>query len=214
MRFKNREHAASLLADALHEYGARHPLVLGVPRGAIPMAVQIAEALGGDFDVVLVRKLRAPDYEEYAIGAVDEHGRVVFTTSPPKLPEGYLREEIRTQREILRKRHEAYRQRLPASDPASRTVIIVDDGIATGASMRCAVQAVRSYEPREIVVATPVAHPDALRMLEAEADAVVCLEAPSWFQAVGQFYEDFSEVNDEAVMAVLARARRAAGAHG
>lgn len=205
MRFRNREHAASLLGEHLQDFRGRHPLVLGVPRGGVPMARQVAEALGGDFDVILVRKLRAPDAPEYAVGAVDEHGRVLFSTPSISLPEGYLREEIRTQREILRKRQQAYRQVLPAADPAGRVVIIVDDGIATGASMRSAVHAVRSYEPREIVVATPVAHPDAVRSLEAEADAVVCLYAPATFQAVGQFYEDFSEVDDATVIGVLAK---------
>lgn len=212
MRYRNRDQAASLLAEALHASRGRHPLVLGVPRGGVPMAARIAEALAGDFDVILVRKLRAPDRADYAIGAVDEYGRVLFSRPSPKLPEGYLREEIRTQREFLRKRHDAYRRLLPPSDPASRSVIIVDDGIATGASMRCAVQAVRSYEPREILVATPVAHPEAVRALEAEADAVVCLQTPEPFQAVGQFYEDFDEVTDDAVMAVLSSVRRAAEA--
>ncbi len=208
MRFSNRDEAARQLADALQSWRGQHVLVLGVPRGGVPMAATVAAALEGDLDVVLVRKLRAPHFAEVAIGAVDEHDRVLYSTTM-HLPDGYLREEIRTQREILRRRRDAYRQVLPPADPAGRVVIIVDDGIATGASMRCAVQAVRSYEPRRIVVATPVAHPDAVRAVEAEADEVVCLAAPESFQAVGQYYDDFSEVDDDAVLDVLAHAARA-----
>jgi putative phosphoribosyl transferase len=205
MHFKNRAEAAAQLADRLAAYRGQHPLVLGVPRGAVPMAGIIAEGLGGDLDVVLVRKLRAPGQPEFAIGAVDEAGTVLkgeyFETASAE----YLRGEVRTQREILRKRRELYTRAEKAVDPADRVVIIVDDGIATGSSMLSAIRAIRAQQPRRIVVAIGVAPATSLARMRAEADEVVCLHAPEDFHAVGQFYEDFSEVTDESVVEALAR---------
>lgn len=204
MRFTNREQAATLLARRLAAYRGQRPLVLGVPRGAVPMAAVIAEALGGDLDVVLVRKLRAPDQPEFAIGAIDESGRIVQGSYYAMASEPYIREEVRTQQEILRARRTLYTQTRPALDPAGRIVIVVDDGIATGASMLSAIGLVRSRKPSRIVVAVGVAPPDSLARLEEVADEVVCLHAPRDFYAVGQFYDDFSEVTDEMVVAALA----------
>ena len=205
MRFKNREEAAKLLAERLAPYRRLRPLVLGVPRGAVPMARIIADALDGDLDVVLVRKLRAPGQPELAIGAVDEAGNVLqgeyFDTAPPE----YLGEEIHTQQEILRTRRGLYTRTQPAIDAASRLVIIVDDGIATGSSMLSALRFVRARKPSRIVVAIGVAPPDTLRRIAAEADEVVCLYAPEAFYAVGAFFEDFSEVTDDMVVQALAR---------
>ncbi|MDP1570995.1 MAG: phosphoribosyltransferase family protein [Vicinamibacterales bacterium] len=208
MRFKNREEAAAQLADGLAVYRGQHPLVLGVPRGAVPMARIIAEALGGDLDVVLVRKLRAPGQPEFAIGAVDEAGTVLKGEYFETASDEYLREEVRTQREILRKRRELYTRAQKAVDPADRVVIIVDDGIATGSSMLSAIRALRAQQPRRIVVAIGVAPATSLARMRAEADDVVCLHAPVDFYAVGQFFEDFSEVTDEMVVEALARPRK------
>ncbi len=205
MRFKNREEAARRLADRLSGYRTQHPLVLGVPRGAVPMARIIADALGGDVDVVLVRKLRAPEQPELAIGAVDESGAVLQGRYFPIASDEYLREEVRTQQEIIRMRRELYTRAQAALDPAGRVVIIVDDGIATGSSMRAAIRSVRARQPRKIVVAIGVAPPDSLAGLRAEADEVVCLHAPADFYAVGQFFDDFSEVTDDMVVAALTR---------
>ena len=207
MHFKNREEAATQLADRLAAYRGQHPLVLGGPRGAVPMASIIAEALGGDLDVVLVRKLRAPGQPELATGAVDEAGAVLKGRYFDVASDEYLREEVRTQREILRKRRELYTRAHKAIDPADRVVIIVDDGIATGSSMLSAIRAIRAQQPRRIVVAIGVAPATSLARMRAEADEVVCLHAPEDFYAVGQFFEDFSEVTDEMVVEALARAR-------
>ena len=209
MRFKNREEAATLLADRLAVYRRQHPLVLGVPRGAVPMASIIADALDGDLDVVLVRKLRAPGQPELAIGAVDEAGAVLKGPYFDIASDEYLREEVRTQGEILRKRRALY-TRAPekAVDPAGRVVIIVDDGIATGSSMLSAIRSVRAQRPRKIVVAIGVAPPASLAAMRAEADEVVCLCSPEDFYAVGQFFEDFSEVTDDMVVEALARPRK------
>jgi len=208
MRFKNREEAATLLADRLAVYRRQHPLVLGVPRGAVPMASIIADALGGDLDVVLVRKLRAPEQPELAIGAVDETGAVLKGGYVDIASDAYLREEVRTQQEILRKRRELYTRAQKAVDPAGRVVIIVDDGVATGSSMLSAIRSVRAQRPRRIVVAIGVAPPGSLAAMRAEADEVVCLGSPEDFHAVGQFFENFSEVTDDMVVEALARPRK------
>jgi predicted phosphoribosyltransferase len=208
MRFKNRKEAAALLADRLVAYRGHHPVVLGVPRGAVPMARVIADALGGDLDVVLVRKLRAPGQPELAIGAVDESGTVLKGRYFDIATEEYLREEVRTQLGILRKRREQYTRARAAVDPAGRIVIVVDDGIATGSSMLSAIRSVRARKPRKVVVAIAVAPPSSVASVKAEADEVVCLYAPEDFFAVGQFFDDFSEVTDDMVVAALAQVPR------
>lgn len=205
MRFKNRNEAATLLAGRLAAYKGQNPLVLGVPRGAMPMARIIAEALGGDLDVVLVRKLRAPGQPELAIGAIDEAGTVLKAPYFDITDEEYMREEIRTQQEILRARRQMYTRAQKAIDPAGRIVIIVDDGIATGSSMLAAIRSVRARKPRKIIVAIGVASDQSLERIRAEADEVVCLETPIDFYAVGQFFADFSEVTDEMVVTALSR---------
>lgn len=205
MRFKDRTVAARLLVERLSAYRGQVPLVLGVPRGAVPMARIIADALDGDLDVVLVRKLRAEGQPELAIGAIDETGAVVkgayFGLSSP----AHVREEIRTQQEILRRRRQLYTNARKQNDPADRVVIIVDDGIATGSSMLMAIRSVRARHPKKIVVAIGVAPPESLAALRTEADEVVCLQSPAYFYAVGQYYDDFSEVTDDMVVAALAR---------
>ncbi|HEY7442823.1 MAG TPA: phosphoribosyltransferase family protein [Vicinamibacterales bacterium] len=207
MRFRNREEAARLLADRLAVYRGQRPLVLGVPRGAVPMARVIAEALKGDLDVVLVRKLRAPGQPELAIGAVDEGGNVLKAHYFDIASDAYVREEVRTQVEILRTRRQQYTRAQAAIDPAGRIAIIVDDGIATGSSMLSAIRSVRARKPKKVVVAIAVAPPSSLAQIEREADEVVCLYAPDDFYAVGQFFGDFSEVTDDMVVAALARSQ-------
>jgi predicted phosphoribosyltransferase len=203
MRFKNRDEAATVLAERLGAYKDQNPLILGVPRGALPMARIIADALGGELDVVLVRKLRAPGQPELAIGAVDEAGTVLKGRYFDIADEEYMREEVRTQQEILRARRQMYTRAQKAIDPAGRIVVIVDDGIATGSSMLAAIHSVRAGKPRKIVVAIGVAPAQSLAQIRAEADEVVCLHAPADFVAVGQFFDDFSEVTDEMVVTAL-----------
>lgn len=205
MRFKNRQHAATLLAARLAAYKGQHPLVLGVPRGGVPMARIIAGALDGEVDVVLVRKLRAAFQPELAIGAIDESGVILKGRhmDPREVSDNYLREEIRIESEILRKRRELYTKARSPVDPDGRIVIIVDDGIATGSSILAAIRSVRAKRPRKIIVAVGVAPPEALTMVGAEADEAICLQSPQYLFAVGQAFEDFSEVTDEMVVAAL-----------
>lgn len=205
MRLKDRAEAATLLARRLVAYKGHNPLVLGVPRGAVPMARIIADALGGEVDVVLVRKLRAPGQPELAIGAIDEAETVLKGPYFDIAGEAYMREEIHTQQGILRARRQMYTRAQKAIDPAGRVVIIVDDGIATGSSMLAAIHSVRARKPQKIVVAIGVAPGESLARIKAEADEVVCLETPVDFYAVGQFFEDFSEVTDDMVVAALSR---------
>ena len=205
MLFKNREHAARLLAQRLISYKGKNPLVLGIPRGAAPMAKIIAEALGGELDVVLVRKLGAPDQPELAIGAVDETGRVYLSdyVSEMGVSEDYLKDETEKQLATLRRRRAMYTPLRPPLDPSGRIVIVVDNGIATGATMIAALRATRAKKPRKLIGAVAVAPPATVARLSKEADSIVCLKAPADFYAVGQFFEDFSQVTDDDVVRFL-----------
>jgi len=193
------------LAGSLKAYQGKKPLVLAIPRGAVPMAKLIAERLGGDFDVVLVRKLRAPWQPELAVGSVDEGGWTYIAPFAESMgaDDKHLAEEKRKQLETIRQRRAQYTPLRPHIDPAGRTVIVVDDGLATGATMIAALHGLRQQNPAKLVCAVPVAPPDTLAKVRELADEVVCLQAPEFFQAVGQFYRDFPQVEDEEVIALL-----------
>lgn len=206
MIFANRNAAAEQLAEALSEYRGRNPLVLAIPRGAVPMAKIIAEKLGGEMDVVLVRKLRAPGSPEYAIGSVDESGWTYIAPQAASVgaDEEYLKRETAAQIETMRKRRAQYTPVRPPIDPAGRVVIVIDDGLATGSTMIAALHALRAKNPAELVCAVPVAPPDTLEKIRGKADRIVCLSSPASFYAVGQFYMDFQQVEDEEVVEILA----------
>ena len=205
MPFRNRAEAAQLLAQRLVAYRGKHPLVLGIPRGAVPMARIIADALEGELDVVLVHKLGAPGHPELAIGAVDETGQVYLGPYAQYLgiSADYLATETAAQLETLRTRRAMYTPIRSPISPTGRLVIVVDDGIATGASMIAALRAVRGQQPARLIAAVAVAPPRTLERMGQEAEEVVCLEAPEEFYAVGQFFEDFSQVTDAEVVAIL-----------
>lgn len=206
MTFANREEAAHLLAEKLSVYQGKHPLILAIPRGAVPMGKIIADQLGGELDVVLVRKLGAPGNPEYAIGSVDESGHVTLNPDTEAIvDEAYLEEEVRKQTETIHKRRALYTPIRPPIDPRGRTVIVVDDGIATGSTVLAALHALRRREPKKLIVATGVAPTESISRLEHVADEVVCLQAPSWFTAVGQFYDEFPQVSDEEVVRILSQ---------
>ena len=208
MSFQNRAEAAQRLAQALGHYRGKHPLVLAIPRGAVPMGGIIADALAGDLDVVLIRKLGAPGNEEFAVGAVDESGwTYIVDHAAARADPAYLETEKTAQMAVLRRRRAEYTPVRPPLDPAGRLVIVVDDGLATGATMLAALHAVRVKSPAKLVVAIPVAPADTLKKVEALADEVVCLLVPAHFTAVGQFYREFPAVSDAQVVAEL-RAHR------
>ncbi len=209
MRFRNREHAARLLAERLAPYRGCTPLVLAIPRGAVPMGRILADALGGELDVVLVHKLRAPDNPQLAIGSVDEAGHIYLGEYVQELgiSTDYIVMEKEHQLAILRHRRAQYTPVRPPLSPAGRVAIIVDDGVATGASMIAALRAVRAKNPAKLVAAMAVAPPETVRLMEEEADEVVCLSTPEYFSAVGQFFADFSQVSEEQVIAALQPSR-------
>lgn len=209
MVFSDRNAAAEQLAEALSEYRDKHPLVLAIPRGAVPMAKVIAERLNGEMDVVLVRKLRAPGNPEFAIGSVDENGWVYLTdyAGQSGASQAYIDQEVSTQLDTIRQRRQQYTPMHPPVDPTERIVIVIDDGLATGSTMIAALHALRTRNPAQLICAVPVAPPDTLQKLQGKADRIVCLSSPRNFYAVGQFYADFPQVSDAEVIACLTDSR-------
>jgi predicted phosphoribosyltransferase len=208
-RFRNRTDAGRQLAAKLAAYTNRPGvLVLALPRGGVPVACEVARALGAPLDVFLVRKLGVPGYEELAMGAVATGGvRVLNDEIVRGLGISDHEIDAAAARELqeLARRERLYRGDRPLPDIAGRTVILVDDGLATGATMRAAIAAVRQQQPARIVVAVPTASPDTCEVLKAEADDVVCAMTPEPFLAVGHWYEDFTQTTDDEVRELLAR---------
>lgn len=203
--FTDRLDAARQLAQALSNCRPQHPLVLAIPRGAVPMGQHLAEALGGELDVVLVRKLRAPWQEEVAVGAVDESGAAFIAPWAQEMgaDAAWLKAEKARQMQTLRQRRQQYTPvRAPIAVPG-RAVIVVDDGLATGATMTAALKAVRHQRPARLICAVPVASAEALRRITPLADEVVCLSVPPDFQGVGQFYRHFPQIDDAEVIRLL-----------
>jgi predicted phosphoribosyltransferase len=205
MRFRDRTDAAEQLAKALAAFRGKNALVLAIPRGAVPMGRVLAGALGAELDIVLVRKLRAPGSPEFAVGAIDESGWAYIADYAAEVgaDEAYLREEKHRQLETLRRRRAEYTPHRPPHDPAGRIAIVVDDGLATGATMIAALHAVRAKKPARLLCAVPVAAPDSLAKVRAYADEVVCLATPHEFHAVSQFYDSFPQVEDDEVVRLL-----------
>jgi putative phosphoribosyl transferase len=210
MRFLNRSEAGRMLAEKLKDYRARKPVVLALPRGGVPVGYEIAKTLDAPLDVVLVRKLGVPFQPELALGAVVDGDMPEVVVNEEirdalELPESYLAEATAIQlKEIERRRRLYLAGRVPVSIDG-RTAILADDGIATGATMLAALRATRHRHPAAVVVATPVGAADTIARLQAEADAVVCLHVPHTMAGVGQFYRDFTQVDDATVAALLAR---------
>jgi predicted phosphoribosyltransferase len=203
--FRDRADAAAKLAERLERYRGRNPLILGLPRGGAPMARRIADALEGEANVLLVRKLRAPGNPEVAIGAVDEDGQVHVARYAAGLgaDEAYLAEEVARQQAVIRERAAEYRAVRAAPEARGRIVIVVDDGVATGETMRAALACVKGRGPARLIAAVGVAPPETAAELGEIADEVVAVEQPRDLGSVGEFYRDFREVTQaEAVDAL------------
>ncbi|EGJ49390.1 phosphoribosyltransferase [Desulfocurvibacter africanus] len=212
MVFDDRTDAGRKLAERLGEYRNKQDvLVLGLPRGGVPVAYEVAEHLGAPLDVFLVRKLGAPGNEEFALGAIATGGvRVINNYALRQMgvsTEALAAVAAREQRELER-RESLYRGDEAEPDIAGKVVILVDDGLATGATMRAAVLAVKVKKPQKVVVAVPTGSAEACHILNAEADEVLCLDVPTHFGGVGAWYRDFAQTSDEEVLDLLNRARQ------
>lgn len=203
--FYDRDEAAQLLAERLQSYRGKNPLVLAIPRGAVPMAKTIANKLDGEYDVVLVRKLRAPYQAELAIGSIDESGWTYIAdfAATAGADSAYIESEKRIQLDTIKQRRAQYTPVRPPINPTERIVIVIDDGLATGATMVAALHGLRNKNPAKLICAVPVSPPSTLNKIAALVDEVVCLESPSDFQAVGQFYLNFPQVEDDEVVEIL-----------
>lgn len=214
-RFADRVEAGRRLAEALRGYAGRPDVVvLALPRGGVPVAYRVARALGAPLDVFLVRKLGVPGHEELAMGAIASGGTRVLNpevVAALGIPGGTIDAVAAREAEELERRERAYRGERPPPEVRGRTVILVDDGLATGSTMRAAVAALRRQEPARLVVAVPVGAAETCEALRAEADAVVCVLTPEPFYAVGLWYRDFAQTTDDEVRELLARG---AGEHG
>jgi predicted phosphoribosyltransferase len=208
--FPNRAEAGRQLAEKLVKYsGCDNVIVLGLPRGGVPVAYEVAKRLRAPLDVFIVRKLGVPGFEELAAGAIASGGvRVLNEEVVRAIPYASEAIEAVTARETaeLQRREQIYREGRPAPELRDKIVILVDDGLATGATMRAAVKALRQRGAAKIVVAVPVGPPDTCHELSQQADETICLSTPPFFQAVGQYYEDFSQTRDDDVRDLLSRA--------
>ncbi|MBX5461371.1 MAG: phosphoribosyltransferase [Steroidobacteraceae bacterium] len=208
IRFRDRREAGRRLAAEFLSYAGRSDvLVLALPRGGVPVGYEVARALGAPLDVFLVRKLGTPGHEELAMGAVASGGIRVLNddvVSALGLDKQVIEAAVEHETRILSDRERRYRGDRPATPLADRIVLLVDDGLATGATMRAAIAAVRRQSPKQLIVAVPVAPPETCETLRAEADEIVCLVMPTPFYGVGFWYEDFSPTTDEEVRELLA----------
>lgn len=219
MRFIDRHDAGKELAQHLMVFKDKHPVVLALPRGGVPVGFEVAHALGAPLDLILVRKIGAPHEEELAIGAIADGKDPELVTDARlvkdlDVSQDYLEQAKSAALKEIERRRRAYFGTHEAVDIADCTAIIVDDGIATGATMLAAIHAVRRRKPARIVLAVPVAAADSLRRLSREVDDVVCLDRPTVFLAVGQFYRQFPQLRDAEVISLLDQSRAALSAQG
>ena len=209
-RFKNRVHAGQYLAERLTQYAAASAaVVLGLPRGGVVVAHEIAVKLGLPLDIFLVRKLGVPGYEELAMGAIASGGVRVMNEDVMRqirIPDSAVEAVTRREELELKRREVAYRGNRPPLNVEGLTVILVDDGLATGSTMRAAVTALRRQNPKRIIVAVPTASPDVCDEFKAEVDEILCGMTPTPYYAVGAWYEDFSQTTDEEVRQLLQEA--------
>ncbi|WP_417777216.1 phosphoribosyltransferase [Stutzerimonas xanthomarina] len=209
--FRDRNHAGQELAEALQHLAANSPLVLALPRGGVPVAFEVAKRLSAPLDLVLVRKIGAPGNEELALGAVIDGAEPKWVINQELLhqiapPPNWFEEEMQRQLTELERRRKRYCGERPAPVLTDRCVIVIDDGIATGATVRAALKGLKQSKPSHVVLAVPVGPRDVIEMLKTEVDELVCLAMPEPFIGVGCHYRDFEQTSDEQVVDLLARA--------
>jgi predicted phosphoribosyltransferase len=212
--YRDRRDAGEKLADALEDLrGTPNLLVLALPRGGVPVAERVARRLGAPLDVFLVRKIGYPGHEEFAMGAVASGGVVIVDPQVVRsVPEPLFRQALEQAVQELNEREKLYRNERPPPNVEGRTVVLVDDGLATGSTMRAAVEAIRRQGPRQIFVAVPIASRDTCELLAREVDGIICAATPEPFRAVGLWYDDFSPTTDDEVRRILASQAGEAGA--
>lgn len=211
MLFNDRQDAGRQLAQRLVAYRDQDPVVVALPRGGVPVAYEVARALGAPLDVIIARKLGAPGQPELGIGAIAQGGSIYLNTELIRrlgVSEDYLRRVAAEESREIERRLETYRRGRAPLDVSGRVAILIDDGLATGATMRAAIRALRAQGARAVVMAVPVCAPDTLAAIRPEVDAAICVAVPRDFRAVGLWYRDFSQTTDEEVIELLDRAER------
>jgi predicted phosphoribosyltransferase len=210
MSFKDRTEAGRKLATALAAYRNQHPVVLALPRGGVPVAAEVASALKAPLDLILVRKIGVPAQPELAMGAVVDGGEPIIVRNEDVIGlAGISKSDFKavcdSELAEIERRRQRYLGTRPRAEVTARTAIVIDDGVATGATTRAALQATRKRKPKRLVLAVPVAPTDTLAALRSDADDVVCLEDHEFFGAIGFYYRDFGQISDEEVIKILAR---------
>jgi putative phosphoribosyl transferase len=206
IRFRDRRDAGRMLANELANFGDKNALVLGVPRGGVVIAIEVALAIRADFDIVLAHKLGTPGHPELAMGSVSENGKVFLNqdvVGSMGINQGSIEAERRRQLEELKRRASIFRHVYSHIPISGRNVIVTDDGVATGATTMAAIWAARSENPAKLVAAIPVGPEDTIKRLAEQVDELICLSTPPYFSAVGQFYQNFEPVEDEDVLEIL-----------
>lgn len=203
--FKNRQEAGQKLAKALEKYqNSKDVIILALPRGGVVVGYEISKALNLPFDIIVTRKIGAPGNPEYAIGAITETGEGVFNQDEIAwINKDWLAQEVEKEKKEAQRRIQLYRDNRPAPDFSEKTVILVDDGVATGYTMLVAIKAVKSAKPKKIIVAVPHGASDSLNRIRKEVDEVVVLLEPTWYGAVGAFYKEFPQNTDEEIIQLL-----------
>jgi len=211
MIFQDRKQAGQKLAEKLGEFkNQKDTIVLALPRGGVVTSFEIAKELNLPLDLVVPRKIGAPDNEEYAIGAITETGEGIFNQEAIgslNITKEYLNKKVAEEKKEAQRRLTAYRQDRPLLNLENKTVIIVDDGIATGLTMRAAIKSVKEKKAKKVIVAVPVSAKDSLDIIQKEADEVIYLDAPLFFGAVGAFYQDFGQTTDEEVIELMNKSK-------
>jgi putative phosphoribosyl transferase len=208
MLFIDRNHAGELLAERLTPYRNTNPLILAVPRGGVAVAKPVWEKIGGVLDLIITRKIGAPQQPELAIGAVTGDGFLMLNDKLVQqlgISRAYIERAAEAERAEIERRLVLYRGKRPLFELNARTVLLIDDGVATGFTIKAALRAIRQHKPAELVLAVPVGPPEALYGLRAEVEQLYCLESPLYFSTVGQFYRDFTQVSDAEVIDILER---------